>query len=504
MRPVSAAALLLGLTLACGGGEPSGPSGPPAGRVARKLSLAVAPPATAVSGTPFTTQPAVQLLDSLGGAITSSGVAVTASVDGGGLGGSVTVATGSDGRARFTDLVMSGAVGQRTLTFTAGTLQPVAHPFTLTAGSAAKLTAVTATTQSAPAGTLVPVAPAVRVTDAAGNAVAGAAVVFTLTGGGQLTGASAASGPDGVASLGSWTAGSTEGVAVVAAALAGVQAASVSFTTTVTAPPSGSQFNIEMRDLSGLAPAEWAIVTAAAARWAEVIVGDKPANRALGSGICFSGQPAMDEMVDDIVIFVRTVSFDGPGGALAAAGPCAVRGTGSIPYVGIVEIDVADLPNLAAPIMEHEIAHALGFGSIWTDHGLLGGAGTATPFFGGTTATQRYIELGGIADGAGVPVEGSAAGPGTADSHWRETVLKNELMTGFISTGANPLTSITIGSMADVGYQVDFTKADVFTVTPAPGLAAGVQSIRLGEWKLTRPITVSDPDGTVLRQVRRP
>ena len=503
IRSLLLAALLPGLG-ACGGVDSGGPNGPPGNLPARKLGLAVAPPATAASGVLFATQPTVQLLDSLGAAVTTSGVVVTVAVDGGGLVGTASVSTGTDGRARFTSLAVSGTAGSHTLTFSAGSLTPVGHAFTLTAGPAAKLTPVTATTQIAPAGTLVPVAPAVRVTDAANNPVAGAAVTFSLTGEGQLTGTTAVSGADGIATLGSWTAGASAGVVTVSAALAGVQAATVSFTTTVTLQPSASQFDIEVRDLSGLPPAQWAIVSAAAARWAEVIVGDKPANRAQGLDICFDGQAAMDEMVDDIVIFVRTVSFDGPGGALAAAGPCAIRGAGFIPYVGIIEIDASDLPTLNTAIVQHEIAHALGFGSIWTDHGLLGGGGTTDPFFGGAQATQRYIALGGVANGAGVPVEGSAAGPGTADSHWRESVLKNELMTGFVQAGANPLTAITIGAMADIGYQVDFATAEAFTVTPSAGLAAGAPSVPLREWRISRPVTVGRPDGSVLRRVPRP
>ncbi|MFP6765474.1 MAG: hypothetical protein VB858_17735, partial [Planctomycetaceae bacterium] len=46
------------------------------------------------------------------------------------------------------------------------------------------------------------------------------------------------------------------------------------------------------------------------------------------------------------------------------------------------------------------------------------------------------------------------------DAHWRESVLGSELMTGFINTGFNPLTRLTIAQFADLGYQVDFARAD--------------------------------------------
>ncbi len=64
----------------------------------------------------------------------------------------------------------------------------------------------------------------------------------------------------------------------------------------------------------------------------------------------------------------------------------------------------------------------------------------------------------------GVPVE-NMGGAGTADAHWRETVLTNELMTGFLDGGSNPLTRLTIAQFADLGYQVDFTAADTLNIT---------------------------------------
>jgi hypothetical protein len=68
---------------------------------------------------------------------------------------------------------------------------------------------------------------------------------------------------------------------------------------------------------------------------------------------------------------------------------------------------------------------------------------------------------------AGVPVENSG-GPGTRDSHWRESILTNELMTGYANTGPMPLSRITIGSLQDIGYSVNYAAADPYT----PSLSA--------------------------------
>jgi len=54
--------------------------------------------------------------------------------------------------------------------------------------------------------------------------------------------------------------------------------------------------------------------------------------------------------------------------------------------------------------------------------------------------------------------------PGTADAHWRESIFGPELMTGFVNHGAMPLSAITVGSLADLGYTVNPLAADPFVV----------------------------------------
>jgi hypothetical protein len=42
-------------------------------------------------------------------------------------------------------------------------------------------------------------------------------------------------------------------------------------------------------------------------------------------------------------------------------------------------------------------------------------------------------------------------------------VFRNELMTGFINAGANPLSSVSFASLQDIGYMVDARRADPWT-----------------------------------------
>jgi tetrahydromethanopterin S-methyltransferase subunit E len=112
------------------------------------------------------------------------------------------------------------------------------------------------------------------------------------------------------------------------------------------------------------------------------------------------------------------------------------------------------------------MAHVLGYGTIWSARGLLVGAvasGGTDPHFIGTRAVDEFNAGGGTTYSGGlkVPVE-NTGGNGTTDSHWRESVFGNELMTGFVDPGVNPLSRVSIASMGDLGYSVNLTGADDF------------------------------------------
>ena len=70
-----------------------------------------------------------------------------------------------------------------------------------------------------------------------------------------------------------------------------------------------------------------------------------------------------------------------------------------------------------------------------------------------------------------MPVENTGEA-GSADSHWRESVLVDELMTPQLNSGSNPLSAVTVQSLADLGYQVDVLGADPYSgVFTAPAFA---------------------------------
>ena len=230
-------------------------------------------------------------------------------------------------------------------------------------------------------------------------------------------------------------------------------------------PPPESTFDIEINFLdNSLSASQQAVFTDAAERWEEVIIEDVPDVFVTGIGL-----------VDDVVIDVGAPDIDGVGGILGQAGPTVVRSDTFLPAVGIMEFDAADVDNLEADglledVILHEMGHVLGIGTLWDLNGLVVDAGTADPRYVGPQATAEYNSLFGLNESS-VPVA-NTGGPGTRDAHWRESVFGNELMTGFIDAGENPLSRITIASLADIGYEVNLDAADPYF---PPALVTGGQ-----------------------------
>lgn len=112
----------------------------------------------------------------------------------------------------------------------------------------------------------------------------------------------------------------------------------------------------------------------------------------------------------------------------------------------------------ACPNLSSTHRHVLGIGTIWTDVGIQGPPVADCPY-SGSTATAEFNVISGCDS---IPIE-QTGGDGTRCKHWSESCLGAELMTGQLNFPDNPLSRITIGSLADVGYVVSYDSADDFT-----------------------------------------
>jgi len=267
------------------------------------------------------------------------------------------------------------------------------------------------------------------------------------------------------------------------AALIALLTACSDSTAPATSSGSAPQFTIAVRFVDPAPPSSsvLAAFNAATAKWQDVIVdsiGSIPVK--LAAGACDSAQPAVNETVKDLLILVheRQINDTVPGQAiLGESGPCLVRNPGNIPILGFMSLNSSTLASLAAngmldDVIKHEMAHLLGFGPVWDLDHLLRDTTTGDPWFSGPDAQAAFRKaLPSFADKI-VPVQANG-GAGTTLSHWRESVMTNELMTGFLNPGGNPLSAVTIESMADLGYTVNVGAADPWP-TAASGVSAAV------------------------------
>jgi hypothetical protein len=269
---------------------------------------------------------------------------------------------------------------------------------------------------------------------------------------------------------------------------------------------SNAQFTITVRflDPGQPTPTLRAAFNQAITKWQSVIVdsvGSIPIK--LAAAACDSVQPALNETVKDLLVLVhiRQIRDTIPGQAtLGESGPCLVRQPGNLPILGVMSLNDSTLTVLSADgllddVIEHEMGHLLGFGTVWDLDGLVRDTTTSDPWFSGPEAQAAFRKaLPSFSDKI-VPVEANG-GAGTTLSHWRESVMTNELMTGFINIGTNPLSAVTIESMADLGYTVNVGAADPW---PTPSNGAGIAAVAIPQASF---FVTGSPTHTALRPPR--
>ena len=223
-------------------------------------------------------------------------------------------------------------------------------------------------------------------------------------------------------------------------------------------------YDIELVFLDSFSERDRRLLHWTARRWMAVIREDLPDYEFVQgwSGPCgdHSIEIPPGERIDDLRIYVISIE-DGP---LGWGGPDLLRETTHLPVVGCMAFDLArsNIPIIGL----HEIGHVLGFGTIWDELGFFQNPPNGDQHFNGPLAIAAFDDAGGREyTGAKVPVSGG---------HWRESVFGQELM-----TYGGDLSAITIQSLADLGYAVDVTQADPYTLPGAAGKASAKVSAAL-------------------------
>lgn len=166
-------------------------------------------------------------------------------------------------------------------------------------------------------------------------------------------------------------------------------------------------------------------------------------------------------------------SIDGAGGVLGSAGP--TTGFYSTNYfyasTGQMQFDTADLSamesnNTLYSVILHEMAHVIGFGTLWSYNNLYN---SGTGQYTGAAATAAYQnEFDPNATFVPVELDG---GPGTADGHWDETWAgpTSDIMTGYIE-GAVTISNTTMAAFEDLGYIVAYNQQNTNVPVPLFGM----------------------------------
>jgi hypothetical protein len=201
---------------------------------------------------------------------------------------------------------------------------------------------------------------------------------------------------------------------------------------------------------------------------------------------CGSGADAIriDEDVHGLVVLVSLRELGGV--TLAQSGPCIIRSRSGLPLVSVLRFNTAYIESYfntgrLDTVVLHELLHP-----VFTGPAALAAAKTHND------APSSWVT---------VPVEDASAGVGTGLSHWREATFDTELMTGWVESAPteNPLSAMSLASLADLGYQVDLTGAEDYSVPPqpAPGAALRLPSadaVYLGDDVLREPPVVADEE----------
>ncbi len=211
---------------------------------------------------------------------------------------------------------------------------------------------------------------------------------------------------------------------------------------------------ITLNFTGGLTASQQSIFTGAKNFWETSLTGYQP-------GISITG----------LTISASGVAIDGVGGILGSAGPTGAVSQGGfvLATAGQMQFDSADLSSLESSgslqnVILHEMAHVLGFGTLWTNNGVyVNGSGQFT----GANALAQYRSEFGQSSALFVPVE-LGGGGGTANGHWNEVDggagltgirdgqnrdLRDELMTGWLNPNSF-VSRMTVASFADIGFTI--------------------------------------------------
>lgn len=289
-------------------------------------------------------------------------------------------------------------------------------------------------------------------------------------------------------------------------------------------------FDIEVVFTEPGTAAQEAAVLAAAEGWENLISADIPdfnfdEPAYLDSEYGCTVVPDIDagDAVDDIRLYVSLEPTD-EDWAWSGQNQCYVRGTSYLTIISGIHYNPAIIDEMLeegvdpVPLIMKAISWGFGYNPwMWMEFDLLkdpsrqsfGGLPGNDTHFGGKRAIAAFDAAGGSGyTGNKVPVTNSGEEAYGVDYLWRESVFGDELMSQ-VYHGADDhvISAITLQALKDLGYQVDLSRADPYSLPTEAGAdgarGPSFRGFRLtGAGPSTSPIVVVDPKGRVDRVIR--
>lgn len=201
----------------------------------------------------------------------------------------------------------------------------------------------------------------------------------------------------------------------------------------------------------------------------------------------------LPDEIDDIFVCTEYGNIDGATGTLGFAGPQRAKKVNGkwIPYIGRMRIDSSDASRLLKSgsldeLVIHELAHVVskacrccmsccflskkirshtitsifvvlqfGIGVMWKMNNILSGS---CEYRSDMKASLEYQRLSGCK--SSIPLGSGAVGDSCG--HWSESCLTNEILTGGLDNGSLPISRMTVATLDDLGYKVNYDAADTF------------------------------------------
>lgn len=187
----------------------------------------------------------------------------------------------------------------------------------------------------------------------------------------------------------------------------------------------------------------------------------------------------VDPGFDTFEISASAVFIDGSFNVLASAGPTGTTRAGGYTYAtgGSLILDNLDLhyierKNQFEDLVNHEVAHVLGLGTLWEENGLYEADSGRYTGAAALAAYQQECD----ANATFIPVD-IVSGEGTRNAHWDEEFGcgNDELMTGFLSSGAF-FSETSRAGFTDLGFRLAGMETAAIP-SPVPLPASGVMMV---------------------------